>query len=438
MCTQQGTASVESSIIIPVFNQWELTRACLKALAETTQGRAVEVIVIDNASSDVTPEACPFLGKQLFGDAFRYVRCTTNRNFGPASNMGAAMARGQYLIFLNNDTVPQPGWYAPLIKDFARYPNIAATGPLLLYPAAEPFGHTVQHLGVYVTPNLKVGHLYEGIPAQGPLVRKRRFFQIITAACMVMPRSVFLAAGMFDEGYVNGGEDVDLCARLFSQGLRMTVNPAARVVHHTSQTPGRHEHEAANFAHLKQTSLRLLVPDWHLHLASDGMRLSLDPWLNLVAALPQERQQALQGLQLSSQDLQAMLVREPFWQEGWFRLASLGKGQWTAARLYPSPECFLALLHRRHELSQDQTRDILQRLLRFCLPYEDYVVAARSMQEWCADIGLTELAQQYAAWLASAARFRAEHWLPCVKQMRQMLDLASLPEDMAWLRDSVF
>ncbi len=185
----------ESSIIIPVFNQWELTRACLKALASTIKDKSVEVIVVDNASTDVTQEACPFLGKQLFGNTFRYFRCTNNMNFGPASNIGAAMAVGEYLIFLNNDTVPLPGWYQPLIDDFSRFSKIAATGPLLLYPKSEPFGHTIQHLGVVVSPFLKVGHLYEGIPADSPLARKRRFFQIITGACMVIPASCSLPWG---------------------------------------------------------------------------------------------------------------------------------------------------------------------------------------------------------------------------------------------------
>ena len=63
-------SEIESSVIIPVFNQWELTRACLKALAATTEGKAIEVIVVDNASSDETPEACPILGERLFGKFF--------------------------------------------------------------------------------------------------------------------------------------------------------------------------------------------------------------------------------------------------------------------------------------------------------------------------------------------------------------------------------
>jgi GT2 family glycosyltransferase len=64
--------TVESSIIIPAYNQWKLTRACLEALAGTLVGKAVEVIVVDNASSDETPAGCPVLGETCFGTAFKH------------------------------------------------------------------------------------------------------------------------------------------------------------------------------------------------------------------------------------------------------------------------------------------------------------------------------------------------------------------------------
>ena len=82
---------------------------------------------------------------------------------------------------------------------------------------------------------------------------------------MMLRRSVFLQIGQFDEEYRNGIEDVDLCARLFDKGYWMTVNPASRIIHHTSQTEGRHTHEQKNYEHFLQHSVKLLVPDWHFH-----------------------------------------------------------------------------------------------------------------------------------------------------------------------------
>lgn len=435
---------IEASIIIPVYNQWAYTRACLEALAATTAGKACEVIVVDNASSDATPEQCPLLGEQLLGARFRYQRCEANLNFGPASNLGARLAKGTFLVFLNNDTVPLPGWYQPLIDDFSAYPDIAATGPVLLYPESAPFGHTVQHLGVFVSPNLKVGHLYEGIAADCELTKKRRFFQVITAACMVMPRSIFMDAGMFDEHYINGVEDVDICARLYDQGYRMTVNPASRVIHHTSQTPGRHRHEHANFAHLGRHSLSLLVPDWHLHLKNDGMFLKVGPWQTLQGALPlQQCQQLGRIAAMSSRDeIRDILVRYPLWEEGWQAMVRAGHDadapdciveRLAMLKLFPAPEKALELYPdacRAH--NRDVASYAFGNLVGFCKSFEEYVAAAESMRQWCADIGMDALADQYTAWLAGADGFYTASYMPFINAFWKVGRQLPLPPGEDW------
>ncbi|MBO4336232.1 MAG: glycosyltransferase family 2 protein, partial [Desulfovibrio sp.] len=243
---------VTTSIIIPVYNQWQLTKNCLEALSKTLGEESYEILIVDNGSSDETKNACETFGKKLFESRFCYQRLEKNINFGPASNFGAKKARGEFLLFLNNDTIPQAGWLRPLLNDFTDIPRLGASGPLLLYPESEPFGNTVQHLGVTVTPYKLVSHLYEGIPSTCSLAKKRRFFQIITAACMLIPKNYFMNAGMFDEHYINGIEDVDLCAHLFADNLRMTVNTASSVIHYTSQTPGRSQYESENFKYFQE------------------------------------------------------------------------------------------------------------------------------------------------------------------------------------------
>ena len=435
---------IEASIIIPVYNQWAFTRACLEALAATTADKACEVIVVDNASSDATPEQCPLLGAQLFGARFRYQRNETNLNFGPASNLGARLAQGVFLVFLNNDTVPLPGWYQPLIDDFSAYPDIAATGPVLLYPESAPFGHTVQHLGVCVSPSLGVGHLYEGIAADCELTKKRRFFQVITGACLVMPRSVFMDIGMFDEGYINGVEDVDICARLYSQGYRLTVNPDSRVIHHTSQTPGRHRHEQANFARHARLSQSLLTPDWHLHLKNDGMFLKVGPWQTLQGALPIQQCQQLDKIAaISSRDeIRNLLVRYPLWEEGWQAMVRAGRDaegpdriveRLAMLKLFPSPERALelypdaCLAHNKEVASY-----AFGNLVGFCKSFEEYVAAAESMRQWCADIGMDELAEQYTAWQAGADGFYAASYVPFINAFWNMSRLLPLSPGEGW------
>ncbi|MBR4741508.1 MAG: glycosyltransferase family 2 protein, partial [Desulfovibrio sp.] len=303
----------KTSLIIPVYNQWRFTKACLEALAETIGEEDCEIIVVDNGSSDETVSDCALLGNALFSARFRYKRLNTNCNFGPASNIGAKLARGEFLLFLNNDTAPQNSWLSPLLDDFSTFPNLGATGPLLLYPETEPFGHSIQHLGVTVTPYLSVSHLYEGIPAKSPLAQKRRFFQIITAACMLIPKRTFMDAGMFDEHYINGVEDIDLCAHLFAKNLRMTVNPKALVIHHTSQTPGREKHEAENYAYFQTHCQPLLSQDMDFQVEQDGMELRLNPWLVFYPHCKQEIEQKLDLLaaKLPEEKIAELLIHEP-------------------------------------------------------------------------------------------------------------------------------
>jgi len=97
------------SIIVPVFNKLEYTNNCLRAIAAHTRDVPHEVIVVDNASSDDTQRA---LSRR---EGIRYRRNGENLGFAKASNQGAAMATGRFLLFLNNDTEPHPGWAAAMV-----------------------------------------------------------------------------------------------------------------------------------------------------------------------------------------------------------------------------------------------------------------------------------------------------------------------------------
>lgn len=434
---------VESTIIIPVYGQWSFTAQCLGALRDTLEGIPAEVIVIDNNSADETGQLCEPLGKKLFGDNFRYHRCERNSNFGPASNLGAKMARGEYLVFLNNDTVPLPGWYPPLIKDFSSYSDIAATGPLLVYPESEPFGHTVQHLGVFVTPTFKVGHLYEGIPANSILAQKRRFFQIITAACMVIPRKLFLDTGLFDENYINGFEDVDLCARLRSKGYRMTVNPGSRVVHHTSRTPGRHSHEAQNSSYFREHTVSLLAPDWHIHLANDGLHLKVGAWQTLQGSMEDKTVENLRLLiaKAGFEELVQLLRRYPLWEEGYRAVFRMMKGPWAEvkalalaiSRLWPEPGFLLDIYIEAREQGDMPSANALRRIVYdFCRPYEEYTASIPYAVQWAKNIHLDSLAGQYNAWLEKAESFRHELYLPFLERLWDVSQDASFGPHATW------
>src|SRR5690606_10723662 len=117
-----------ASIVIPVHGQWPHTLACLRALAAHPPACAVEMIVVDDASTDGTPRHLPQVAG-LVG-----VRRDANGGFIAACNEGAARARGRFLVFLNNDTVPQPGWLDALLATFDQHPDTGLAGAQLLYP----------------------------------------------------------------------------------------------------------------------------------------------------------------------------------------------------------------------------------------------------------------------------------------------------------------
>jgi GT2 family glycosyltransferase len=225
------------SIVIPVFNKWEYTAPCLRAVAENTRDVSHEVIVIDNASSDQTARALPGWA------GIRTHRNAENLGFAKACNQGAALATGRFVLFLNNDTQPHPGWAAAMVAEMERDPAVAIVGSKLLYPDG-----TIQHAGVVFAYAMWQPIMPIHVDARQPAAtaNARRELNAVTAACMLVRPEIFHAIGGFDEGYVNGYEDVDLCLEVRSRGGKIVFAPASVVTHHESVSEGRFDSSAAN------------------------------------------------------------------------------------------------------------------------------------------------------------------------------------------------
>jgi GT2 family glycosyltransferase/tetratricopeptide (TPR) repeat protein len=257
------------SIVIPVWNRAELTRQCLVALASSTTNVSFELIVVDNASTDGTQE----LLASLAGDV-QIIRNQENLGFAKACNQGARAARGKYLVFLNNDTIPEPGWLDALVREVEEHPEVGIVGSKLLYADG-----TIQHAGVvFMRSHLIPYHAYQKVPADLPAVNQRREFQAVTAACMLIRRELFEAVGGFDEAFVNGFEDVDLCLKVRDKGARVVYQPRSVLYHLESQTPGRHAQDEEN-SRLLQTRWgdRWWLGDEDLHYYTDGFKLAGGP-----------------------------------------------------------------------------------------------------------------------------------------------------------------
>ncbi len=320
---------VKVSVIIPVLNCWALTQSCLLALAGVASGLpagAIEVLVVDNASTDATPQECATLGEALFPGRFSYLRQPVNRNFAPACNLGARAACSEYLFFLNNDTRVTPGWLAPLLKAFTGQGKLGACGPTLLYPEFSGFADRVQHVGICFEPQFYPVHIFEAFPASHPAVARSRRYQAVTAAALLTPRKLFMDIGLFDEDFINGGEDIELGIRLGRLGFASAHVPEAVVYHLCGQTQGRHAHEEHNGAMLKQKALPHIVPDMHLAAREQGYTLELSLFARPFLALPERRLGLLRRHVPDPRDeaaLENFLLKEPLWFDGYAQLAAL-------------------------------------------------------------------------------------------------------------------
>ncbi|HKU69055.1 MAG TPA: glycosyltransferase family 2 protein [Candidatus Baltobacteraceae bacterium] len=239
---------MDYSVIIPVFNKAALTRQCLETIRPTLEGAGEgEIIVIDNASSDETPEML---------EAFPWVRVVRNEKnlgFAGANNQGAALARGEFLVLLNNDTVAHAGWLASMLA-LARKPGVGAVGARLLYPNGA-----IQHAGVRVHP-VSIGlpgfqpfHDLAGAPGDDSDAAVTTEMQIVTGACLVTPRALYAELGGLDEGFWNGYEDVDYCLKLRDRGLHVVYDAGAALTHFESQSGAQRFRKVAwNVARLAQ------------------------------------------------------------------------------------------------------------------------------------------------------------------------------------------
>jgi GT2 family glycosyltransferase len=285
--------SPSTSIVIPVHNNAALTRVCLDAVLDDLP-RNGEVIVVDDASSDCTPELL-----DGYRDSIRRLHLSSNVGYARACNEGAALAGGDSLVFLNNDTEPRPGWLNALERHAQAHPATAAVGAKLLYPTGA-----VQHAGVVIGQDGYPHNLYAGMPADHPAVNRSRRLQAVTGACMLVRRREFEWVGGFDTGFVNSLEDVDLCLRLGEGGGEVRYCHEAVVIHLESASRGRQDRFEASVAlyrdrwrdRARRDDLSVYVEDGLLELEyadSYPLRLSVSPRL---ATVDSGRNEEVEGL----------------------------------------------------------------------------------------------------------------------------------------------
>ena len=241
---------VDLTVIIVSWNVHDLLRRCLRTLtpALSLGGRQSEVIVVDNASTDGSPEmvAAEFPWVQL-------IRNAENRGFTAANNQGLAVSQGRALLLLNPDTEVVGEALATMVEYMETHPHVGALGPQLRYPdgSLQSSRRRFPTLATALVESTVVQEWWHDNRVM------RRYFMAdtpddavqpvdwVVGACLMVRREAFEQVGGLDEGYFMYSEEMDWCHRIKDAGWEVIYLPTATVIHHEGKSseqvvPARH------------------------------------------------------------------------------------------------------------------------------------------------------------------------------------------------------
>ncbi len=223
------------SIIIPTRDRLALLRMCIQSILDKTEYPNYEIIVIDNDSAEA--ETKHYLNSLGNHERIRVCKVEGAFSFGKLSNRGVALARGSFVVLLNNDIeVIEGSWLGEMVGHALR-PNVGAVGALLRYPNG-----LIQHGGVILGAGGIASHAHPDIRLEDGYFCRPHLTQdlsAVTAACMLIRKATYMKVGGFDE--VNlpvAFNDVDFCLRLRQAGFLIVWTPHAALYHHESASRG--------------------------------------------------------------------------------------------------------------------------------------------------------------------------------------------------------
>ena len=234
----QGSPLV--SVLIPNKDQKESLKKCLDSVFEKTTYSNYEIIIIENNSTE--SETFAYYRELQKRSNVKVITWKEGFNYSAINNFGEKEASGDYLLFLNNDVeVINPRWMEEMLGNCQR-PEVGITGAKLYYP-----DDTIQHAGTIIGIGGIAGHAFLNMPRSRTGYLHKASIQMnlsaVTAACMMMKRSVFEQLGGFEEKLTVAFNDVDLCLRTVQAGYLVVYNPKVELYHYESKSRGSEDNE---------------------------------------------------------------------------------------------------------------------------------------------------------------------------------------------------
>lgn len=222
------------SIIIPNKDHVEDLDKCVESIKAKTDYDNYEIVIVENNSKSL--DTFVHYKKYENSPNIRVVNWGKDFNYSAINNFGVKEAKGDYLLFLNNDIeVVSPEWLSHMLG-YCQHKDVGAVGARLYYP-----DDTIQHVGVILGMGGVAGHAFSGLYEEEVYRAKSKFvsdYSAVTAACMMVSRKYFEELGGFDETLAVSFNDIDLCLRLKKLGKRIVYNPYAILYHYESKSRG--------------------------------------------------------------------------------------------------------------------------------------------------------------------------------------------------------
>jgi GT2 family glycosyltransferase/glycosyltransferase involved in cell wall biosynthesis len=230
--TQELTISYTSnpvvSIIIPVFNGWEMTYNCINSIIKEHSNFEFEIIVADDNSTDVTID-CTKIIKNIV-----HVKSVENVGFIKNCNNAAKQARGKYVLFLNNDTEVTSGWLDSLVTLIESNENIGMVGSKLIFPNGK-----LQEAGGIIWSDASACNYGKFNDPGAPEYNYVKEVDYISGASILLPLKLWKEVGGFDERYVPAYyEDSDLAFSIRQLGYKVLYQPLSVLIHYEGFSHG--------------------------------------------------------------------------------------------------------------------------------------------------------------------------------------------------------